>query len=170
MIISHRLLVLSAGGKCAFIWVMSAQICDVWFYYSILVHYCLFKQAAVKKKQYFFLSWGVLRVGLNCFLLLIHRKGLRAENNVTQMHTCDRAVNAAQTLFLFHNTAAHLHPVSNFKPRSTFSDWCILPRRLLPRQHKKERRGLWLHDNRLPPPTTSFGLLYCLPQGFAAYW
>lgn len=148
--------------------VHSFESCSSDLWCSILVHYCLFKQAAVKKMVFFIAPLGVLCVELNCFLLPIHKKGLTAENNVIQMYTC--AGNAAQTLSLFHNTAAHLHPVSNFKPCSTFSDWCILPRRLLPRQHKNERRGLWLHDNWLPPPTTSFGLPYCLPQGFAAYW
>lgn len=141
---------------------------DLWC--LVVLHYCLLKLQWKQKHIFFFLSWGVLCVELNCFLLLNPKKGWTAENNVIQTHTCDRGANAAQIFFLLHNAAAHLHPVSNFKPCSTFSDWCILPRRLLPRQHKNERRGLWLHDNWLPPPTTSFGLLYCLPQGSAAYW
>lgn len=44
---------------------------------------------------------------------------------------------------------------SNFNPCSTFSDWCGLPRRLLPRQHRDGRRGAWFHDKwlqRSPSP------------------
>lgn len=44
---------------------------------------------------------------------------------------------------------------SPFKLCSTFPHWCSLSRRLLPWQRPDGRRRLWLHDNWLPPPTTS---------------
>lgn len=45
-----------------------------WLYYSIVLHHCLFKQAAVKKKIFFFLVAPCVYKE-SCFLILIHKKG-----------------------------------------------------------------------------------------------
>lgn len=114
--------------------------------HSLHLRYCCFNSCLPSNSTA--TSWP--SVELSCFLLTA--SCLMWLESVVRMQTWA----AIQSFLLLCDTAVHLHPVSNFKPCSTFTEGCILARRLLPWQHPNGRRALWLHDNWLPPPLASF--------------
>lgn len=91
-----------------------------------------------------------LTLELNCFLLLINKqRSLRLRSvRVTEL------LKAAETLF----TAAHLHPVSNFKPCSTFQTDAFYPEGCYHGNTRKRGGGgdSMTTDSHLTPPPLLF--------------